>query len=324
MRLIKPLLFFLLLLITVGGLGFLYVQAAYPKVAEPADIRVEIRPDRIARGEYLANHVSVCMDCHSQRDYTLFSGPLVEGSFGGGGEKFDQNMGFPGEIYSRNLTPHNLSAWTDGEILRAMTCGVSNDDSPLFTVMPWKRYRTMSREDLYSIIAYLRTLEPVESEWPESELDFPVNFFMKMEPEDCDLKMKTPTPEDGLAYGKYLINAAACGDCHTRMENGQFTGEPYAGGFEFQFPTGTLVSPNITPDPETGIGLWSADQFINRFKMYSSEHYSPNKIEDFSEQTVMPWTMYAGMTETDLKAIYEYLMSLEPVKNPTERFVAAR
>ncbi len=69
-----------------------YVKFMLPNVGEPEDIKIEITDARIERGRYLANSVSVCMDCHSTRDWTKFSGPLTEGTLGIGGEEFSQKF----------------------------------------------------------------------------------------------------------------------------------------------------------------------------------------------------------------------------------------
>ncbi|HMT12753.1 MAG TPA: cytochrome C, partial [Ignavibacteria bacterium] len=69
-----------------------------------------------------------------------------------------------------------------------------------------------------------------------------------------------------------------------------------------------------------GLGLWTKEQFIKRFKQCSDPAYSntPYKPGDF--QTIMPWTIYAGLTEEDLGAIYEYLRTIPAVKNQVEKF----
>jgi len=113
-----------------------YVGAFLPNTGAPEELTIDKTPERIARGKYLANHIAACMDCHSTRDYSLYAAPVKEGSFGGGGDRFDQSMGFPGVFYSRNLTPFALNKWTDGELFRAITTGVSKDGSALFPMMP--------------------------------------------------------------------------------------------------------------------------------------------------------------------------------------------
>ena len=206
-----------LLLVVIGG-GYLYLKTSFPKVSAAPDIKVEITPERIERGKYLANHVALCMDCHSERDWHKFSGPPIAGTEGIGGEIFDQNFGFPGAYYARNITPAGLGNWTDGEILRAMTAGVNKDGEPLFPVMPYMSFRNIPREDLFSIIAYLRTLDPIEKELPESKSDFPMNLIINMIPNDPD-PVGPVSKDDKLAWGKVL--SSACYDCHTPMKKGR-------------------------------------------------------------------------------------------------------
>ncbi|HMY47643.1 MAG TPA: cytochrome C, partial [Leptospiraceae bacterium] len=71
----------------VGLLG--YVRFALPNVGPAPVMTIESTPERVERGKYLANHVTVCIDCHSTRDWSKFSGPLVPGAIGKGGELFD-------------------------------------------------------------------------------------------------------------------------------------------------------------------------------------------------------------------------------------------
>lgn len=82
------------LFIVAVGFTF-YIKSAFPKVSPAPDLKVEVTPERVKRGEYLANHVTVCMDCHSTRDWSKFSGPITPGTEGKGGEEFNEDMGFP-------------------------------------------------------------------------------------------------------------------------------------------------------------------------------------------------------------------------------------
>lgn len=86
-------------------------------------------------------------------------------------------------------------------------------------------------------------------------------------------------------------------------------------------PSLTVYSANITPDTETGIGAWTPEEFVARFKAYTLPGGIPDATQNNSPQTVMPWTMYGGMDSTDLVAIYTYLSSLQPVKNHVDHFV---
>lgn len=308
-----------LLVVVVGG-GYIFLHAAYPKVGSAPELKVEITPERLARGEYLANHVTGCIDCHSTRDYTRYAAPMVEGSQGRGGERFTEEMGFPGTFYAPNITPHHLGDWTDGELYRAITSGVSKDGRPLFPVMPYPDFGKMDKEDIYSIIAYIRTLEPVKSEVPASEPSFPMNLIMRTIPAD-PAHAPRPSRTDKLAYGRYLVSAAGCTHCHTPMEKGEpLPGMTLAGGAEFALPGGMLRTSNITPDVETGIGSWTEDMFVQRFKMFVDSSYVEPKIGPNDFQTIMPWLFYAGMEEADLRAMYAYLRTVKPVKHAVERF----
>jgi hypothetical protein len=310
----------LLLIVVIAGV-VTYVSTALPDVGPPPELKVEITPARLERGAYLANHVTLCMDCHSTRDWGVFAGPPVPGTLGVGGEFFDQTMGFPGEFFSRNITPAGIKDWTDGELYRAITAGVSRDGEPLFPVMPYMHYGLMADEDIYSIMAYIRSLPPVEAANKPSKPDFPFSLIMRTIPKP-GTPGKIPPMTDAVAYGDYMTNAAGCYDCHTKQEKGEFIGEPFAGDFVFELPGGSILrTPNITPH-ETGIGRWSREQFIERFKMYADSNYVAPEV-DWAKgefQTVMPWTMYAGMTEEDLGAIYDYLRSVKPVDQVVVRF----
>jgi len=305
-----------LLVIVIGAVG--YISFALPNVGPaPTELKVEITPEKVAHGKYLAYHVMMCVDCHSVRDFSLFSAPPVPGTETTGGERFDQTMGFPGVFISPNITPYGIGDWTDGEIFRLITTGVRKDGSPIFPVMPYHSYGKIDADDIEAVIAYLRSLDPVETAHPKSKADFPFNLILRTMPTEANLTKK-PDPSDQVAYGGYLVNASACADCHTKFENGSFTGEPLAGGREFAFPDGVLTTPNLTPHV-SGLGNWTSDMFVQRFKMYG-DHYMPEKVAPGEFQTIMPWVMYSGMKEADLEAIFAYLQSLPPVENYVEKF----
>jgi hypothetical protein len=280
------------------------------------DIKVESSQARIDRGRYLANHVMVCMDCHSTRDWSKFSGPLTPGTEGKGGEVFDERMGFPGHFLSANITPFKLKDWTDAEIYRSITSGISRDGHPLFPIMPYPAYGTLDTEDIFSVIAYIRSIPSIDNTPARSNPTFPMNIILHLMPAAAKLQVKPP-PTDTLSYGEYMVRASGCIECHTPAEHGQIVKSlAFSGGREFQMPDGSmLVSANITPDLETGIGKWTKEAFIFRFKTYDLATFNPPVIHQGEMQSIMPWTMYAGMDTTDLTAIYKYLHSLKPVSN---------
>lgn len=300
----------ILLVVVVFGLVIGYVVAFKPNI--PIEqVKIDSTPERIARGKYLVENVAQCIACHSERDWNLYSAPVDPGTFGKGGEAFDQAQGFPGAFFAPNLTPHHLKDWSDSELMRAITAGESRDGRALFPVMPYLSYGKMDRDDIFSIITYIRALQPIANDPPASKPDFPMNIIIHLIPAKPEFTTK-PAEADKAAYGSYLANAASCAECHTPDKKGQIIeSELYSGGRSFRLPNGTWIqSKNITPDA-TGIGAWTEADFIDRFKMHENQR-AP--IPEGQFQTVMPWTGYAGMTKEDLGAIYAYLRTVKPIR----------
>ena len=229
-------LWILLVVIAVGIAGF-FIYAIYFKPNLPLkEVKVESTPERIERGRYLANHVTVCIDCHSTRDWSKFSGLIVPGTEGKGGEVFDQKLGFPGKFIAPNITPYNLKDWTDAEIYRAIVGGVDRKGKPLFPIMPYPYYGTLDTEDIYSIIAYIRSLPSIPNNTEVSKADFPMSVILHFIPH---YGVPTTRPEKAVTaeYGKYLVTAASCIECHTQVKNGQIIPDlAFGGGRQFQLP----------------------------------------------------------------------------------------
>ena len=299
----------------------IYVKKALPDVGPAPDLKIVSTPEKVEKGKYLANHVVICMDCHSTRDWTYFAGPMKPDSLGMGGEIFDQTMGFPGSIHAANITPSGIGDWTDGEVFRAITTGVRKNGKPIFPVMPYHNYGKIDPKDIESIIAYIRTLPPIEHKVPESSYDFPMNFIIHTIPKKSE-PTKRPPSTDRVAYGRYLVRAASCGECHTPFDKGTFDTTKYlAGGRTFSLPSGDVTSANLTSDKETGLGNLTKEAFMGKFTAYRDSAYSHRKIDfmkDFA--TVMPWPVYSGMKDDDLSAIYDYLVTLKPINHNIVKF----
>ncbi len=301
-----------------GGLG--YVTQVLPNTGPPPELTVEATPEVLARGKYLVENVAACLGCHSTRDIRQVGHPLAD--VGGGGFLFDHDMGFPGVLAAKNITPAGIGDWTDGELLHALTAGETPNHYALFPLMPWKNYREASTADLYAMIAWIRTLEPIKRPSPDHVLDPPLNLIVNFMPEAPTLTDSMPDPSDEVAYGEYLLTMASCNDCHTQTDHGkEIPGMKLAGGFAFKFPGyGINRSANITPDKATGIGTWSREVFVNTFRKHLDDPRTGLTIEPGGPLSVMPWAEYAGMTESDLGAIYAYLQTVEPVENKVVRF----
>jgi mono/diheme cytochrome c family protein len=309
------------LVAAAAGIGYLYV--ALPNVPL-TEYRIEPTPERLARGKYLTDHVVGCTTCHTERDWTKFSGPAKPDRIGAGGEPF--NLGPAGMLYSKNITPAAIGSWSDAELYRAVTGGVSKDGTPLFPLMPYPHFGAMAEDDVHAVLAYVRSLAAIESgNIPARTLAFPLNLIVRTMPR-APQHQQRPSPQDRIAYGRYMTRSALCADCHTPIDQQgtPLPGMDFAGGMEF-YETGYRVrSANITPDADTGIGTWTEQQFIDKFKAF--EHTEPATLSETErrQNTVMPITEYAGMTREDLSAIYAFLRTQKPVVNRVNHFPDAQ
>ncbi|NKL23390.1 c-type cytochrome [Rhizobium leguminosarum] len=112
--------------------------------------------------------------------------------------------------------------------------------------------------------------------------------------------------------GRYLVTMGGCNDCHTP---GYFSGKPdqtrVLGGSDVGFlgpDNGTYVGPNLTPDAETGLGYWSADDIVKAIQTGITP-------EGRELAPMMPWRRFAGLQKSDAYAIAAYLKSLPTVKH---------
>lgn len=320
-----------ILLAVAAGLvagGLVYLFAAFPKVPAAGTITLPQDPETLARGEYLAQHVAICVDCHSARDFTRFAGPIKPGSLGQGGERFDRpTADVPGVVYAPNVTPAAIGSWTDGELFHAVTTGVSRDGRAMFPLMPYRTYGQADQGDILAMLAYLRTLPPIANPVPPRSLEVPMNLIVRTIPQPAAFTTR-PSSQDRLKYGEYLTTMASCVECHTQRDStGTFLpGMSFAGGVQFADPaTGYRVrSANITPDADTGIGTWTEEQFIAKFKGFETPSDHVLTDDERRQNTVMPWTPYGGMTREDLGAIYTYLRTLKPVTSRVEKWPDAK
>lgn len=134
--------------------------------------------------------------------------------------------------------------------------------------------------------------------------------------------LAAPSPaaadEASVARGRYLVHIMDCTGCHT---TGALAGEPQADhflagsdiGFGGSAPMGEMTGgvvypPNLTPDPETGLGRWTDEQIIAAFR-------SGRRPDGRQLVPIMPWPSYAALTDEDARAIVDYLRTLEPVKH---------
>ncbi|GAB4366550.1 MAG: c-type cytochrome [Kiloniellaceae bacterium] len=113
----------------------------------------------------------------------------------------------------------------------------------------------------------------------------------------------TALEDPAVTRGRYVFQAAGCLGCHTDSKGG---GAPLAGGRALATPFGTFYSPNITPDPATGIGAWRPADLARALRHGESPDGDPY-------YPAFPYPSYAGMTDQDIADLYAYLMAQPPV-----------
>jgi len=312
LRIILKILGILVLIVIVFIAGVLiYLFTALPKKEPPVQTKVEATPARIARGDYLARHVTVCLHCHSDRNLDFFAEPSIPGTEGQGHAMFSKPQKGLGVVYAPNITPYALSGWSDGEIMRAVTSGITKNGDPLFPIMPYDVYSNLNQEDLYSVVVFVRRLKPITNDLPKTKLDFPLNLIVRLMPAPAKAHEKEERDP-----GHYLVSIAGCMSCHTQDQNGKaLPGMTFAGGKTI----GPAQSANITPDEETGIGKWTKQDFIAAFKKWQDPSLQKVTVSE-GLNTPMPWIEFSGMREEDLAAIYDYLRTVPPVHNAVKRF----
>lgn len=283
-------------------------------------------PAVIERGRYLVFGPAHCASCHARGDVAraAVSATTIDEyrSIASGLDSVPLSGGFSytfemGTLHFPNITPDaetGIGRYTDGQLARVLRHGVRPNGQALFPVM---EYQNISDEDVVALLSFLRAQAPVHNPIPDHHFTFlgkAVKAFLirPMGPEG--VPPATSPPElPTIERGEYLANRVAqCAQCHTRrsMMDLSFTGPRFAGGLEVEedwAPGVIFAPPNLTPDPRTGhIASWSEDQFVARFRSGTAILGTP-----------MDWEMFGRMSDTDLRAIYRYLMSLDPVENET-------
>lgn len=257
----------------------------------------------VERGEYLV-HAAGCITCHTEdRDDAI---PFA------GGRALESPYG---TFYSPNITPDRqtgIGAWTDEDFLDALWNGVSPDGDHYYPAFPFPAYTGMSRADVLAIKAYLFSLKPVQKTNLEHELSLMMSRFaarlwqmLYFEPGRFEA---VPGRSDEWNRGAYLVrHLGHCGQCHT--PRGRFgalkrdqalTGNPDG-------PGGDSV-PNITADPENGIGKWSVgdiEYFLDLGMLPDGDFAGSAMAEVIDDST-------SHLTKVDRLAIAAYLKSLTP------------
>ena len=284
--------------------------------------KVESTPELVARGAYIANTIGACVMCHNGRpagvEYQKEPERFTEFSdmFGGvtittGG----MTIAIP------NITPDRqtgIGAWTDDEIRRAIRDGIQPDGDKLLSFMPFMQYQYMSDGDVNALVAYLRSVPPVNKPRGETKMPFVFENMMLAQGHAPVVNVPEPDRTDPIAYGRYLVHLGHCAECHSAgySWHGADDDPAYLTGSKIAFkePTGKYPAPNLTPDKETGIGNYTPEDVVRAIRTQTrldGQMMQP-PMSGFAEA-------YARATDEDLNAIATYLFSLQPVNQKQKK-----
>lgn len=302
--------------LAAAGCGGKYVRAVGPE-------KVEATPERLIRGGYLVNQVCACGACHTTRENgSIASEPERTDGFLGGGNTFVAR-GMSEGIWIPNITPEletGVGAWSDDELMRAIRDGVSRDGHFLLPFMPFGAYQLMSDEDVRSIVAYLRSVPPFKQPKPRAPnrlgLMARVLFTklgVQMHPPAHDVPQ--PDKKDVVQAGAYIATIGACSECHSLTKKGPRKREDpqYLAGSEgpMEDPSfGKVWARNLTPDVETGLGKYSADQIkqaLRNGKRLDGKPMAPPM------SIMVPH--YSGIAEEDLNLLVAYIKAIPPARH---------
>lgn len=285
----------------------------------PADIAALQAPSdsaHVARGAKIAS--LQCVACHLGKNNRLTGKVLA-----------DVPKEF-GHIVSYNITQdkeRGIGTWTDGELYYFLRTGLRKDGTWAPPYMP--KFSLLADDDVLSIIAWLRSddpkLQPDQYEEPKNNPNFLVRLLCNVvfsPPPMPAQPITVPDSTDQLAFGRYLANGlCGCFGCHSADFKTNNDLEPeksagfYAGGNPMLNMEGEVVpSANITMDPETGIGKWTEEEFVNAVRLCQR----PGGGVLF-----YPMIPHSTLTETEVKAIYAYLKTVPPVKHEVKRYQPA-
>ena len=282
------------------GLAILVVLGLYVSTTLRMNKTYDIQPEAVvvpsdaaslARGKHWAE--MHCQSCHGP---DLGGGPFFE----------DPSLGY---VDTPNLTSGKGGiggANTDADWVRALRHGVKANGQSVF-IMPSNDFYYLNDEDLGSIIAYVKSVPPVDREIRPRSLSVMAKvlyalgaFGDLLYAETIQHDVRPPAPLVGitLEYGEYLVNAHGCPSCHGQALSGAQPAEP-----------GAPLAPNLTPGGE--LIAWSEADFINTLRTGVAP--SGHQLSD-----AMPWKGLGKMTDDELKTVWLYLKSL-PARETTTK-----
>ncbi len=261
-------------------------------------------PKLVERGAYVAKAAG-CLVCHTALGPT---GPDLA-NVGAGGLEMKEKFG---TWRTPNITPDKgtgIGNWTDEQILAAVREGVRPDGAKLIPMMPYMNFNVMTDDDGKALVAFLRTLKPVERTVAKSEV--------KMEAPPVPKPPNQAPGNDVAKKGAYYASLMLCNHCHW-TPNKEFTApagmdKMFSGGLPMELPplgTGTLFAANLTSDPETGLGKWTEEQIFTTIRTMTKPD---GKM--IQGPMLFMQSQWSQLDDADLKAVAGFIKALPAVKN---------
>ncbi|HEY9080968.1 c-type cytochrome [Magnetovibrio sp.] len=259
--------------------------------------------DSLAKGEYIFN-LAGCEGCHTDKKN---NGPRLAG-----GRAFKTDYG---TFFSPNITPDpntGIGKWTFDDFKRALREGIAPDGSHYFPAFPYTSYTHMTDDDIAALWAYMQAQPATNHVNTAHDLKAPFGWRWLMV--FWNALYLDPGPKSDWDRGRYVTEALShCHECHTprNLLGGYQNDKAFAG--TISNPEGITV-PNITPDPDTGIGKWSEGDLKMLFTtgmLPDGDFVGGVMSESISHST-------SKMTAQDRQALIRHLQSLPPVHNPVK------
>ncbi len=268
----------------------------------------------LERGHKLAS--MLCAGCHMNRETGKLTGQVMR----------DAPPMF-GEVYAPNITQdkeHGIGEWTDGELVYLLRTGIKRDGQyapPYMAKLP-----LMADSDINALISFLRSDDPMIAADPTPDRPSKPSFMTKMLSRVAFLPYEMPEgpiampdTSNSIELGEYLAHNLDCYSCHSAdfttinpLHPTQSPGYFGGGNKPLDLEGRVMLTSNLTPDKETGIGNWTKEKFVQSVK------YGLKEGEPALSYPMLPYTQ---LTDYEAGAIYDYLMTIPVISNKVERSV---
>jgi mono/diheme cytochrome c family protein len=302
----------IIVIIALAGFSFIEIRGVPNYEVKKVDFAVKSTPESVARGKKIV--LLLCADCHRNNQTGKLTGQLLSGV----PKEF-------GPAYSQNITQdktYGIGGWTDGELVYLLRTGIKRDGQyspPYMAKLPH-----LSDADMNAVISFLRSDDSLVAASATPDQPCEPSFVTKLlcavafkpfkMPEH---KIDMPDSNNAVELGKYLVYNLECFTCHSadfKTDNWEVPEQSkgYMGGGNKPLSRAgkVILTQNLTPDNETGIGAWTEARFVNALKYGAMEN--DKALRD-------PMQPYIYLTDKEAKAIYAYLKTVPPLVNKVPR-----